>query len=64
MCKHWGKITYYGEDLSSEKYEWLKRVNCSKCCTFFKNKTGLTPSAFRAAKRHSKQPAAEEGVNE
>ena len=32
--------------------------------TFFKNKTGLTPSAFRAANRHSKQPAAEEGVNE
>ena len=40
MCKHWGKITYWGEDLSSEKYEWLKRVNCSKCCIFFKNNNG------------------------
>ena len=34
MCKHWG------EDLSSEKYEWFKRVNCSKCCIFFKTKNG------------------------
>ena len=34
MCKHWGKITYWGEDLSSEKYECLKRFNCSKCCIF------------------------------
>ena len=40
MCKHWGKITYWGENLSSEKYEWLKRVNCSKCCIFFKTKNG------------------------
>ena len=40
MCKHWGKITYWGEDLSSEKHEWLKRVNCSKCCIFFKTKNG------------------------
>ena len=40
MCKHWGKITYSGEYLSSEKYEWLKRVNCSKYCIFFKTKNG------------------------
>ena len=32
MCKHWGKITYSGEYLSSEKYEWIKRFNFSKCC--------------------------------
>lgn len=35
-----GKRTYWGEDLSSEKYEWIKRVNCSKCCIFFKTKNG------------------------
>ena len=40
MCKHWGKITYCGEDLSSEKYEWLKRLNCSKYFIFFKAKNG------------------------
>ena len=40
MCKHWGKITYSGEYLSSEKYEWIKRFNFSKCCIFFKTNNG------------------------
>ena len=40
MCKHWGNITYDGKDLSIEKYEWLKRLICSKCCIFFKTKNG------------------------
>lgn len=40
MCKHWGKITYSGEYLSSEKYEWIKRFNFSKYCIFFKTKNG------------------------
>lgn len=42
MCKHWGKITYLGEELSIEKYEWLKRLNCSKYCIFSKTKNGKT----------------------
>ena len=40
MCKHWGKITYWGEYLSSEKYEWIRRLDCSKYCIFFKTKNG------------------------
>lgn len=40
MCKHWGKITYSGEYLSSEKYELIKRFNLNKCCIFFKTKNG------------------------
>lgn len=40
MCKHLGKITYWGKVLSSEKYEWLKRFNCSKYCIFLKTKNG------------------------
>lgn len=40
MCKHWGNITYDGKDLSIEKYEWLERLICSKCCIFFKTKNG------------------------
>ena len=40
MCKHWGKITCCGEDISNEKYEWLKRLSCSKYCIFFKTKNG------------------------
>ena len=40
MCKHWGKITYCGEDISSEKYEWLKRLNCSKYWIIINTKNG------------------------
>ena len=40
MCKHCGEINYFGEYLSSEKYEWITRFNFSKCCIFFKTKNG------------------------
>lgn len=55
MCKHWGKITYYDEAISSEKYEWFKRVNCSKYCIFFKTKNGknyLVHSPYQRACEH------------
>ena len=55
MCKHWGKIEYSGEYLSSRKYEWLKRLNCSKCCIFFKTKNGkkyLGHSPYQLACEH------------
>lgn len=58
MCKHWGKITYCGENLSSEKYEWFKRVNCSKPCIFFKTKNGknyLVHSPYQRACEHFKE---------
>lgn len=40
MCKHWGMITYWGEDISSEQYEWRRRLGCTKPCKFFKTKNG------------------------
>ena len=55
MCKHWGKITYYGEDLSSEKYKLLKGSNCRKYCIFFKTKNGknyLSHSPYQRACEH------------
>lgn len=55
ICKHWGKITYCGEDISSDKYEWLKRLNCSKYCIFFKTKNGknyLSHSPYQRACEH------------
>ena len=51
MCKHWGKITYYGEYLSSEKYEWLKRFNCSKYCIIFKTNNGKNYRSHRPYQR-------------
>ena len=40
MCKHWGAITYCGEDLSGEQLEWLRRMGGTKPCIFFKTKNG------------------------
>lgn len=40
MCKHWGMITYWGEDISSEQLEWLRRMGGAKPCIFFKTKNG------------------------
>lgn len=40
MCKHWGMITYWGEDISSEQYEWRRRMGGAKPCKFFKTKNG------------------------
>ena len=38
MCKHWGKVDYLGKYLSSEYYEWFRRLGCAKPCKFFKTK--------------------------
>lgn len=40
MCKHWGKIDYWGKDLSGEQWEWLRRMGGTKSCIFFKTKNG------------------------
>ena len=40
MCKHWGKIDYWGKDLSGEQWEWLRRMGGTKPCIFFKTKNG------------------------
>ena len=40
MCKYWGMITYWGEDISSEQYEWRRRMGIAKPCKFFKTKNG------------------------
>ena len=32
MCKHWGKIDYWGKDLSGEQWELLRRtVGIRRC---------------------------------
>ena len=40
MCKHWGMVDCWGKDLSSEQYEWLRRMGGTKPCKFFKTKNG------------------------
>ena len=40
MCKHWGMVDVRGKDLRSEQYEWLRGLDCTKPCKFFKTKNG------------------------
>lgn len=40
MCKHWGEVNYLGRELSSEQYEWLRKIGGTKPCKFFKTKDG------------------------
>ena len=40
MCKHWGEVDYLGRELSSEQYEWLRKMGGTKPCIFFKTKDG------------------------